>query len=99
MEIGRVVGQVVSTVKHQGLSSLKLLVLEPAEAAGELGDLGPRYIAVDLVGAGNGEIVLVTRGSSARAASEGGQVPTDAAVVAILDSVVVDGSTTFRKGG
>ena len=97
MELGRVSGQVVSTVKQPGLHAHKLLVIEPvAPATGEVTRQTP-YVAVDLTGAGPGEMVVVTRGSAARVGTGAGEVPTDAAVVAIVDSVVVEGTLTFSK--
>lgn len=107
MELARVVGQVVATVKQQGLHGMKLLVLVPVAAQDESsgdgpatdGDLQRQFVAVDYTGAGHGEVVLVTRGTAARVEEQTGQVPTDAAVVAIVDSIVLDHKTTFRKGG
>jgi microcompartment protein CcmK/EutM len=55
------------------------------------------FVAIDLAGAGIGEVVLVAQGSAARIEREGLSVPTDAAVVAIVDSVQIDGQTTFAK--
>lgn len=55
------------------------------------------HVAVDLARAGVGEVVLVVRGSSARVERDGQSVPNDAAVVAIVDSVQLDGRTTFVK--
>ena len=98
MELARVTGQVVSTIKQDGLHGFKLLLVAPldpatgADAAGEL-----PYVAVDLTGAGTGEVVIVARGSAARVSADGDKVPTDAAVVAIVDSVIVEGKQTFDK--
>jgi ethanolamine utilization protein EutN len=95
VELGRVSGQVVSTVKEAGLHSYKLLLIEAVEpATGKVTRQTP-YVAVDLTGAGPGEMVVVTRGSAARVGNGAGEVPTDAAVVAIVDSVVVEGALTF----
>lgn len=105
MELARVVGQVVATVKQQGLHSMKLLLLEPVSARDDVdgdaaGSTAPReYVAVDYIGAGQGEVVLVTRGSAARVDNQAVAVPTDAAVVAIVDSVVLDNKMTFSKSG
>ena len=97
MELGRVAGQVVSTVKQQGLHAYKLLLVEPVDpASGEATGTTP-YVAVDLAGAGTGEMVVVSRGSAARISPGTEEVPTDAAVVAIVDSVVVAGAMTFSK--
>jgi carbon dioxide concentrating mechanism protein CcmL len=111
MELARVIGQVVATVKQQGLHGMKLLVLVPLDAHGEADTAGgfapagldresPRqYVAVDYAGAGHGEVVLVAHGSAARIDDQAIGVPTDAAVVAIVDSIVLDHRTTFRKSG
>ena len=57
----------------------------------------PPYVAVDLVGAGEGEIVTVAHGSAARVPSTTANTATDSAVVAIVDTLSVDGTVTFRK--
>ncbi len=97
MELGRVVGQVVSTIKLDGMSGTKLLVITALDDPGSpSGDRpGATYVAVDRVGAGGGEVVLVTRGSGARIGAEAAEI--DAAVVGIVDSVVMDGRLTFDK--
>ena len=101
MEIGRVVGQVVATVKQAGLQGRTLLLIVPLDPADVDGDGGPgaTYAAADYVGAGLGEVVLVTRGSAARVDDTTTGVPTDAAAVAIVDSVVVHNKTVFNKSG
>jgi len=109
MELARVVGQVVATVKQPGLHGMKLLVLVAVDANDDTAgngdaigldaDSGRQYVAVDYTGAGHGELVLVTRGTAARVDDQTTHIPTDAAVVAIVDSVVLDHKTTFRKGG
>ncbi len=95
MELARVVGQAMATVKDDGLRAAKLLILVPCGADG-LGE-GDRYVAVDTVGAGEHEIVLVARGSAARATDRTKDAPTDAAIIGILDSVAIGGETTYRK--
>lgn len=95
MIIARVVGSAVSTIKAQELRGSKLLVLRPANPKDELD--GDAFVAVDLVGAGEGELVLVATGSAARQSSMTQQTPVDAVIMAILDSLEVDGATTFRK--
>ena len=100
MELGRVTGQVVATIKQDGLHGLKLLLvvpLDPATGEDAVGVLP--YVAVDLAGAGPNEVVVVTRGSGARVSPSADVIPTDAAVVAIVDSVIVDGKQTFDKSG
>lgn len=101
MEIGRVVGQVVATVKQAGLQGRTLLLIVPLDLADVDGDdaHAGTYVAADYVGAGLGEVVLVTRGSAARVDDAATGVPADAAAVAIVDSIVVSNKTVFRKSG
>lgn len=80
MQICQVLGRVTATAKDQKLKGLKLLIVRPA-----VFDQGPPFVAVDTVGAGVGELVLVARGGAARLAEGYDQVPTDAGIVAILD--------------
>lgn len=96
MLIARVVGSAVSTAKDQSLTGKKLLLVREADETGAA--TGPVFIAVDGVGAGTGELVLITRGSAGRHSSSTstGQ-PIDALVMGILDSMDVDGVVTFRK--
>lgn len=96
MQLAKVLGQVVSTVKQPGLGQFTLLLLQDATGANPERVSGPAYVAVDLAGAGVGELVLVVAGSGARVAA-GSDVPTDRAVVAIADSVVRSGTVTYRK--
>jgi microcompartment protein CcmK/EutM len=102
MRLAQVKGSVVSSVKSTGLSSHKLLLVEdvrPDRTDGEGDDRGSAtaYIAVDLAGAGLDEVVIVTLGSAARVDKGGMDVPTDAAVIGIVDSVSIDGRTTYIK--
>ena len=104
MQLARVRGNVVASIKASGLASHKLLLLEPVAAADPLSsgdDEQTRsrelYVAVDLVGAGVGEVVLVTLGTGARVPSDAQSAPTDASVIAIVDAVQLDGRSTFDK--
>ena len=102
MQLARVRGNVVASIKAAGLASHKLLLLEPVSAAAPQAqstgsDASSVYVAIDLAGAGVGEVVLVARGSAARVDRDGQAAPTDAAVVAIVDYVQFDGQTTFQK--
>jgi microcompartment protein CcmK/EutM len=98
MEIGRVVGTVVSTIKSGGLNSYKLLIVTPLTTAEELTAAQGRddYVAIDLVGSGEGEIVLVTRGSAARV-SGALDVPTDAAIIAVVDTIQIGTRNAYSK--
>lgn len=95
MEFARVIGSAVSTVKTDSLTGHKLLVLRPATTSDE--PYGEPFVAVDAVGAGEGEFVLVSRGSAARNTPGTDGTPSDAVIMAILDSVEIEGQATFRK--
>ena len=88
MILARIVGTVVSTRKDPRLEGKKLLVVKPVspEGADEAGYL----VAVDTVGAGAAETVLIVSGSSARMADQCKDRPVDAAVVGIVDTVKLD---------
>ncbi len=92
MQLATVVGQVIATAKAPALGGLPLQVVEPYPAVPD----ADTYVAVDLVGAGDGEVVLVVSGSGARAATPG-DAPVDAAIVAIVDTVVLAGRAAYRK--
>lgn len=99
MKLARVMGQVVSTVKDQGLDNLSLLVLREAGPVADdpVGAAPPTFVAVDLVGAGDGDVVLVVEGSGARQCAATATAPTDCAVVGIVDSVINEGTVTYRS--
>ncbi|HEY5248399.1 MAG TPA: EutN/CcmL family microcompartment protein [Dermatophilaceae bacterium] len=95
MRIARVVGTAVSTVKESSLVGHKLLLVREADEHNEL--TGAVFIAVDVVGAGTGELVMVTEGSAARHSATTSGQPVDAVIMGILDSLELDGTATFRK--
>ncbi len=82
MIIGKIVGSVVSTRKNEKLIGSKFMIVETAAETGETG----RIVAVDNVGAGIGELVLVATGSAARIGCDAPGAPIDAAIVGIIDS-------------
>ncbi len=83
MIIGMVIGNVWATRKEDRLSGSKLMVVQRVDPAS--GGVGESFVAVDCVGAGIGERVLIVQGSSARAALRNMEIPVDAAIVGILD--------------
>jgi len=95
MIIAKVEGMAIATLKHDLLKTTTLLLVRQADAQGQ--STGEPFLAVDLVGAGEGELVVVSQGSSARVAAGQSTSPVDAAIVGILDSLRVEGTTTFRK--
>lgn len=95
MLIARVIGSAVSTIKVDSLRGSKLLVLRAAQPDDTL--VGEAFVAVDAIGAGYGELVLVVEGSGARKTDRSGEMPVDAVIMGIIDTLEVDGETTFRK--
>ena len=87
MYLGRVIGTVVSTSTNQELVGMKLLIVE--KLTERLEREGSTEIAVDSVGAGTGEIVIVCKGSSARYVFGNGSAPIDTSIVGIVDTVEV----------
>lgn len=83
MQLARVIGDVVASVKDANLSGIKLLILQPIAVSGE--PSGRTLIAVDSVGAGVGEHVFFVRGREAAFPFYPAEPPTDAAVVGIVD--------------
>jgi ethanolamine utilization protein EutN len=110
MFLGRVTGHVVATQKDKVLSGQKLLVVEPLnvkyeEGAGgggkpaSLGNTGRAIVAIDVVGCGEGQLVLVVQGSSARMTEQTKNLPADAVIVGIVDTAVFAGKTFYQAQG
>ncbi len=95
MIMGKVVGTVVSTRKEDELSGLKFLLVKACDADGK--PTGATVVAVDAVGAGVGEIVLYASGSSARQTKATKDRPVDATIMAIVDTIEVNGKVRYRK--
>lgn len=88
MELGKVIGSVWATKKDEKLNGQKLLVVQLVDANEKPSN--KLVVAVDTVGAGTGDHVLIVRGGSARYALSQASTPVDAAIVGIVDSVVVE---------
>ena len=103
MFVGKVTGSLVSTQKVDSMVGRKLLVVEPyrvdAETRASMKTTGRTFVAVDTVGAGEGEYVLVTQGSSARLTPDTKTLPVDAVIIGIIDSVHVDHRCVYAKEG
>ncbi len=95
MILGRVVGTLVANRKDEGLLGQKLLLVRNVTLDGE--DSSGFVVAVDSVGAGEGEMVLYASGSSARQTEATHEKPCDAVVMAIVDSWEVGGEELYRK--
>jgi microcompartment protein CcmK/EutM len=85
--LGRVVGNVWATKKDENLVGAKLLIVKQLDL--ELKEKEDFFVAVDNVGAGEGDIVLVTIGSSSRQTEYTDNKPVDAVIIAIVDKLDV----------
>jgi microcompartment protein CcmK/EutM len=95
MQLGKVVGTVVSTKKDEKLEGLKLLIVRQMDLDGTL--LGSLVVAVDSVGAGIGEVVLTAAGSSARQTHITKDKPVDTVIMAIVDILETGGKEVYVK--
>jgi ethanolamine utilization protein EutN len=92
MFLAKVIGNVVSTQKNARFLGSKLMVIQPyITREGKLVESGSSVVAVDSVGAGEGELVMFTQGSSARLTDTTKDLPVDAVIVGIVDTVEVAG--------
>jgi microcompartment protein CcmK/EutM len=103
MLIAKVTGSLVSTEKVGAMVGRKLLLVEPyrldPQSRGNLVTTGRSMVAVDTVGAGEGEFVLITQGSSARLTPETKSLPVDTVIIGIIDSVHVGHTCVYDKEG
>lgn len=101
MFIARVTGSVVSTQKVGTMTGHKLLVVEPfrleAKRRKSLETTGRTFIAVDTLGAGENDFVLITQGSSARLTPETKELPIDAVIIGIVDSVHIEKHKVYSR--
>ena len=101
MFIAKVTGSVVSTQKVGELVGHKLMMVEPyrldAKTRKKLTTTGRTFIAIDTIGSGVGEFVLIAQGSSARLTEETKNMPIDALIIGIIDSVHVENASVFDR--
>ena len=90
MQLGRIIGNVVCTIKNASLEGHRLLLVQPIDRHG--GDRGKPFVAVDSVGAGAGETIYWCRGREASFPFLPNDVPTEATIVGIVDSIHIPGS-------
>jgi microcompartment protein CcmK/EutM len=95
MQIALVIGSTISTIKDDKLHGRKLMLVRESDLQGE--PVGAPRIAVDTVGAGAGDLVILTAGSSARRTSQTDGAPVDLVIVGVIDSLEVSGTVTYRK--
>ena len=106
MFLARVTGHVVASVKDKTLNGQKLFVVEPLNVKydertnqpASLGNTGRAIVAIDAVGAGEGQLVLIVQGSSARMTEQTKNLPADAVIVGIVDSAQYAGKTFYQTG-
>jgi microcompartment protein CcmK/EutM len=103
MFLAKVTGSLVATQKVDTMVGHKLLVVEPFRVdpkdRNRLVTTGRTFVAVDTVGAGEGEFVLITQGSSARMTPQTKNLPIDTVIVGLVDAVHVEGTCAFRREG
>ena len=101
MFVAKVTGSLVATQKVGSMVGHKLLVVEPfrvdQQDRSRLVSTGRTFVAVDTVGAGEGEYVLITQGSSARLTPETKNLPIDTVIVGLIDTIHVDQNCVFRR--
>jgi ethanolamine utilization protein EutN/carbon dioxide concentrating mechanism protein CcmL len=95
VQLGEVVGTLVSTRKDPKMVGMRFLVVKNLDA--DMRALGSYSIAVDTVGAGVGDVVLHVGGSSARMTEATNERPADACIMAIVDAIEIDGRYTYEK--
>ena len=104
MFLARVQGRVVASQKDQAIHGMKLLIVEPLKVdypkggGGTLGPTNRAIVAVDRIGAGEGQVVLIVQGSSARLMEGCGKMPIDAVVVGLVDEASVLGKKVELTG-
>jgi len=96
MILAKVVGTVVSDHKDARMEGVKFLLLEKIDPV-TLKGKNDFVVSMDAVGAGPDEIVFYVSGSSARQTTVTNGMPTDSAVIAIVDAIEKDGVFTFQK--
>ena len=101
MFVAKVTGSVIATQKVDSMVGQKLLIVEPYRIdpanRGQLVTTGRTFVAVDTVGAGQDEFVLIVQGSSARLTPETKNLPVDAVIVGIVDNVHVDQTSVYSR--
>jgi ethanolamine utilization protein EutN len=101
MFVAKVTGAIVSTQKVDTMIGQKLLVVEPfrlePKKRSELITTGRTFIAVDTLGAGVGDMVLITQGSSARFTPETNKLPIDCVIIGIVDTVHIEKNNVYKR--
>ena len=94
MFIGKIVGSVVATQKTESMRGSKLMMIEPyvidPKTRDRLITTSRSLVAVDVVGAGEGQFVLAVQGSSARMTPETKPLPVDCTIIGVIDSITLE---------
>jgi microcompartment protein CcmK/EutM len=101
MFVARVTGSIVSTEKVDSMRGQKLLMVEPyrldQQGRDKLTTTGRTFVAVDMLGAGMDDFVLIVQGSSARFTPETQKLPIDCVVIGIVDSVNIEKKQVYNR--
>jgi microcompartment protein CcmK/EutM len=100
MFMARVKGNVVTSHKVEKMKGRKMLIVEPVRVSPDNSEIigtGRSFIAVDTLGAGTGELVVITQGSSSRMTSGTSDAPVDCVIIGIIDSVTVLGDQLYEN--
>ncbi len=101
MFVAKVTGTVVATQKVDSMKGHKLLVVEPyrldSTHRDKLVTTGRTFVAVDMLGAGVGDMVLIVQGSSARFTPETNKLPIDTVIIGIVDQVNIEKQSVYSR--
>jgi microcompartment protein CcmK/EutM len=100
MFVAKVTGSLVSTQKVTSMVGYKLLIVEPFRLDTDRKSLvttGRTFVAVDLLGAGEGDFVLIAQGSSARLTPETKSMPIDTLIIGLVDQVHVENHSVYQR--
>ncbi len=101
MFVAKVTGSLVSTQKLDSMVGFKLLMVEPyrldPQDRTQLVTTGRTFVAVDTLGAGEGDLVLIAQGSSARLTVETKNMPIDTLVIGLVDQVHVEETAVYER--
>ena len=101
MFVAKVTGSIVSTQKVDSMIGQKLLMVEPFRLEPKdrqsMVTTGRTFIAVDALGAGVGDMVLITQGCSARFTPETGKLPIDCVIIGIVDTVSIEKANIYSR--
>ena len=95
MLLGKVVGTVVSSSTNIGINGARFLLIDKCNQGGE--KKGDFFVALDLVGAGNDELVMIAESTSARETTITASKPIDAIIIGIIDLIDENEKIIYKK--